>query len=272
MPTNERQALPEWEVELAISGAISLERNSITLNVEKGESNPFTTTITLSKSKNGVKCVLIARAYDQENANDVAVYFVGQALDVLSLHLDIPIHLNFFRPEFRELSNHVKRIINQENWLESFQLGRFYSLNRRYLSRALSWYRKGLVSDDPIDRVVAFWSALESICSNFFEKNVRTDFGIINKVCNCFDQLWENTNNWKIIPNNPEIINQFHDFRNGFSHGFLRVDIENIRRLSLDLPIYQNLVRQFLLDWESNGNEIEDRAQPSINENSPQLL
>src|SRR5690606_30504984 len=114
MPTNGMQVIYDWEVELAISGAISLQRNNIIFNVEKGEENPFTTTVTLSKTKNGVKCVLIARAYNQENANDVAVYFVGQALDVLSLHLDIPLHLNFFRPEFREISNHVKRIINQE--------------------------------------------------------------------------------------------------------------------------------------------------------------
>ena len=272
MPINGMQSIFEWEVELAISGAISLQRNNITFNVEKGEENPFTTTLTLSKTKNGVKCVLIARAYNQENANDVAVYFVGQALDVLSLQLDIPLHLDFFRPEFREISNHVKRIINQEEWYEAFHLGRNYSLNRRYFSRALSWYRKGLVSDDPIDRLVAFWSALESICSKFYEQNDRTDLGIINKVCNCFDQIWDNSNNWKIIPNRPEIINHFYDFRNGFSHGFLRVDIENIRCLTLDLPIYQNLVRHFLLDWESDGIEIENRTQPNSIENSPQSL
>jgi len=257
MPTNELQAIYEWEVELAISGAISLQRNNISFNVEKGEVNPFTTTITLSKSKNGVKCVLIARAYNQDNANDVAVYFVGQALDVLSLQLDIPLHLNFFRPEFREISNHVKRIINQEEWYEAFQLGRNYSLNRRYFSRALSWYRKGLISDDPIDRVVALWSALESIGSNYYRVNERTNAGIINRVCDCFDQLWGSTENWQIIPNQSHFINEFHEYRNGLSHGYMRADIDTIRDLARNLQTYQSLVYRFLCDWEISGRNLE---------------
>jgi hypothetical protein len=249
--------LTEWEVELAISGAITLERSSLVLEVLKGELAPFTTTATLSRNSQGVRCILVARSYDETNANDAAVYFVGQALDVLSLRFNTPLYLNLFHPEFRDSGSHVKRRVSEFQWLQAFEKGREYSLYRHYFSRAISWYRKGLVSDDPIDKVIAFWSALESIGSNYFRESERTSNKVINQVCDCFDQLWGPVESWKVIPNNPKVVNKFHEFRNGFSHGYMRVDIEIIRNVVNQLPVYQDLVHEFLIDWEREGRDIE---------------
>lgn len=249
--------ITEWEVELAISGAVTVGERVLHILAEKGEVNPFTTTISLSKVSQGVRCILIARAFTQENANDATVYFVGQALDVLSLRLNAPLYLNLFRPEYRLLSGHVRRIVAEHEWQEAFNLGRQYSLHRRYFSRAISWYRKGLVSEDPIDRVIAFWSALEALGSAFYRNNQRTQQGIINQICDCFDQLWGPVERWKVIPNNPNLVNEFHNFRNGFSHGFMRVDIETIRDIVVRLPVYQDLVYTFLSDWEQQGDLLE---------------
>ena len=257
--------LAEWEVELAISGAITLDRNSLILDVLKGELAPFTTTATLTRNSQGIRCVLIARSFDEVNANDAAVYFVGQALDVLSLRFNTPLYINLFRPEFRSLAGHVKRRMTEFDWLEAFRLGREYSLYRHYFSRAISWYRKGLVSDDPIDKVIAFWSALESVGSNFYRKTERTSKGIINQICDCFDQLWESADHWKVIPNNAKVVDSFHEFRNGFSHGFLRVDVETIRNVVDQLPLYQDLVHEFLINWERDGRDLE--LQHRKNEN-----
>jgi hypothetical protein len=254
---NFQPRLTEWEVELAISGAVTLERNSLVLQVLKGELAPFTTPATLSKNSQGIRCILVARAYDELNANDAAVYFVGQALDMLSLRLNIPLYLNLFRPEYRDLTSHVKRRVTEDEWVDAFRLGREYSLDRHYFSRAISWYRKGLVSDDPIDKLIAFWSALEAIGSRYFRDSERTRQGAINQVCDCFDQIWESSDRWQVIPNEPDVVNQFHRYRNGLSHGFIRVDIEAIRDIVQHLPRYQNLVHQFLLDWERNGYQIE---------------
>ncbi|RCK72741.1 MAG: hypothetical protein ANABAC_1275 [Anaerolineae bacterium] len=252
------QNIPEWEVELVITGPISLPRTrSLVLHVEKGERNPFTTTIKLSKAPHGILCVLIARAFDHENANNAAVYFVGQALDVLCLKVDLPLYINLYRSEVRFASDSVRRVINESEWTNAFTLGREYSLNRGYFSRAISWYRKGLGSEDPIDRVIAFWSALEGISSQYYRPNDRTEQGIINQICDCFDQLWGTTENWRVIPNEPDVINHFYNFRNGFSHGFMRVDIETIKKVVGKLPVYQKLVREFLLEWESKGRVIE---------------
>lgn len=249
--------IPEWEVELAISGAVTTGAQRLQFQAEKGEEHPFTTTVTISKAAQGVRCLLIARAYTQENANDAGVYFVGQALDVLCLRLNTPLYLNLFRPEFRALPNHVRRILTMQEWYDAFHFGREYSMGRRIYSRAISWFRKGLGSEDPIDRVIAFWSALEAIGSQYYRRSARTEQGIINQVCDCFDQLWGPVERWKVIPNNPNLVNEFHNFRNGFSHGFMRVDIETIRDIVVRLPVYQDLVYAFLCDWELQGDLLE---------------
>lgn len=254
---DEMQVVSEWEVELAISGAITLGRKSFRLPVEKGEQDPFTTTVTISKADQGCHCKLIARAYTEENANDVTVYFVGQALDVLSLELDLPLYLNLFQPKFRSVSSHVRRVVTEEEWLEAFTRGRDFSINRRHFSRAIGWYRKGLVSDDPIDRLLAFWSALESIGSVYFRPTSRTENRIINQVCDCFDQIWGSVERWLVIPNQPRVVNSFHDFRNGFSHGFKRVDINTVREVSKELPVFQELTHEFLLQWMEDGEQFE---------------
>jgi hypothetical protein len=255
--------ITEWEVELAISGAITVEERVSDLFVEKGESNPFTTRVTLSRASHGVRCVLKARAYTQENASDAAAYFVGQALDVLSLRFDTPLYLNLFRPEFRQLPDHVRRIVKENEWADAFHFGREYGMNRRVFSRAISWYRKGLVSEDPIDQIIAFWSALEGIGANFHCVTKRNKTGIINQVCDCLQQLWGPPNKWKIIPDNANAINKFHDYRNGFSHGFKPVNVETIREVVADIPQYQKLVHTFLVDWELQGFEIEQNLPRS---------
>lgn len=227
------------------------------LTVLKGEHNPFSTQVTLKSAAQGIIATVIARAYDQTGANDAAVYFVGQALDFLCLQMDLPLHLSLFRPEFRPLATHIKRRVEEDEWLNAFQLGREYSMTRPYFSRAMSWYRKGVVSEDPIDKLIGFWSALEGIGATCHEKNDRTAQGIINQICNCFDQVWGSADKWQVIPNQAGVINEFYDLRNGIAHGFRRVDIETIRDLVVKLPVYKEIARAFLLSWENSGDQRE---------------
>jgi hypothetical protein len=148
--------------------------------------------------------------------------------------------------------------------LHAFRRGREYDRKRRYFSRSLGWYRKGLNSEDPIDRLLAFWSALEGISSQYFRHSERTKEGIINQICDCFDQLWGNVDNWKVIPGNAKVVNEFYAFRNGIAHGFMNVNVKAIREISARLDLYQTLVHTFLLDWESNGYMIEKTASARI--------
>lgn len=253
---------PDWEVNLAISGAVRVKAREI-LNVEKWTRHvgrdPFWTTVKLNNVVNGIEASVLVKARTTDAANDTAVYFFGQMLDVLAFKLEMPLYLSLFAPQYRRVDTHVKRIVSREEWLEAFELGKEYFVNRRTFSRALSWYRKGLNTEDPIDKLTAFWSVLEGLGSKYARSTPRTNLGAINQIMDCFDQLWGDQTTWRVIPNNPGIVNQFHDDRNGISHGFIDLDIDQIRGIGERLPILQQLAHAFLADWETQGREIERR-------------
>ena len=79
----------EWDVALTVSGPITV-RQPLDLDVEKGTRRPFWTTARIRPTGDGVKITVIVRAPDLEEADDAAIYFVGQTLDVLSLNLNLP--------------------------------------------------------------------------------------------------------------------------------------------------------------------------------------
>lgn len=239
----------EWKVELAISGPIAVN-GPLSLNVQKGMDHPFWTTVKLINKHPGVQAEVVARARTPEDANDAAVYFVGQMLDVLCLRLDLPLHVSLSGPEFRLLPTHVKRIVDQREWEAAFRDGREYGLRWAAFSRALSWYRKGLTSENPIDKLIAFWVAIEVVGAKHARKNEKTDMGAINKICDCFDQLWGSVESWKVIPNQAQWVNKFHDMRNEIAHGARRVDVETVREISPALPKLRELAQAFLSDWE----------------------
>ena len=248
-PTFDASEWSLWEVSLAISGPITVER-PLNMNVQKGQEQPFWTTLKVTKAPQGVKAEIVAKAINQEEANDAAIYFVGQALDVLSLHTRLPLYVGSLRGYHHVGDTHVKKLIPEQEWRSAFQLGREYGINQAVLSRALSWFRKGLISEDPIDKFLAFWSSIECVGSVCARKTERTKLGAVNQVCDCFDQLWENVADWKVIPNKASYINDFHETRNGIAHGYINVDVETVRRISQDLCVIQSLTTAFLSDWE----------------------
>lgn len=249
----------EWNVSIAVSGPIELPSNQLTMQVLKGEHRPFQTKVQLKKASHGVYLSVIAIADNPEEANDVAVFFVGRMLDLLSLKIDMPLYLSLFKPQFRVNEDHVRRIVTKHEWQQAFEISQRYGIARSTFCRAISWYRKGLVSEDPVDKLMAFWASLEAICSKYCEQNNRTTNGIINKICNCFDLMWGDVSQWKIIPNEPQLINTFCDKRNEIAHGTLPiVRVEIIKEIAELLPMLKQLCHEFLKDWDQNGKAIED--------------
>jgi len=242
----------EWEVELTVTGPITVKQ-PLELNVEKGARRPFWTTAKIKRAPRGVTVEVVVRARNQDEANDAAVYFVGQTLDVLCLNLDVPVYLSLSGNQYRPFEPQAKRVVTKHEWMGAFRLGRDYGIDRPVFSRALGWHRKGLTSEDPIDKLIAWWSSIEGVGSKFARKTQKTQSGAINQVCDCFDQLWDNVRQWRVIPNEAELVNRFHDLRNGIAHGFITVDIENVREIAGYLPKLRELAHAFLADWATEG-------------------
>jgi len=235
----------EWKVELAVSGPVTT-RARRSLNVLKGHTAPWQTQVTLENQRYGVKVAVIARARDLQGAHDAAVFFVGEALDYLAFKLDLPLFLSSSCPELRDSGDNVRRVVTEAEWREVFELGRKYGANYPAITKALSWYRKGLTSENPVDRYLAFWNVLEVLGAGYHQQNERTSQGIINQICNCFDQLWESCEHWPVVAGRPERVNQFHGRRNAITHGFQDIDVQSLREISDDTDELRELSRALL--------------------------
>lgn len=249
----------EWNVKLGVSGPITVQK-PLSFRVKKGFNLPFWSEVRIRRVARGVWIEVGARAQSELEANEAAVFFVGQMLDVLCLWTELPLYVSLFDNTFRDFGGRVQRVITEKEWKKAFQLGREYGLSRRIFSRALSWHRKGMVSEDPIDKFLAFWSSMEGFGSESARRNERTRRGAINQICDCFDQLWGGVDNWKVIPGRADWMNTFHNTRNGIAHGFIAIEPDVLRDIGEKLPSLQGLAHQFLADWEEHGPR--DYEQP----------
>lgn len=244
--------MANWKVSLLVSGPITIDRE-IKFRAEKGSENPFWTDICVKNRSHGVQIDLVARAENQTDANDAALYFVGQALDYLCLKVKLPIFLSLTGTHVRQVADNVRRIVGLNEWIECFVEGRNIGSNRPTYSRALSWFRKAKNCEDPVDAYLSCWSAIEGVGSKFSRDTERTRRGAINKICDCFDQVWGDSSRWKVIQNNAQALNDFQTKRNGIAHGFMSIDIDTVRSISSELESISELAYEFLLAWGELG-------------------
>ena len=211
--------MSEWEVALSVSGPITTDR-VIHFRAEKGFVDPFWTNISVRRASHGVVISLVARAENQADAHDAALYFVGQALDLLCLVIELPMYVSLTGTQIRPVNDNVRRIVQLNEWTDCFQRAREIGIHRPIYSRALSWHRKGRNSED---------------------------------------QLWQGVGTWKVIPDNPETINEFHSIRNGISHGFISIDVDTVKSVASRLPVISKLALEFLRDWHTGGTDPDPR-------------
>ncbi len=249
--------LTEWEVDLNITGPFSV-RAILNLDVVKGFDNPFWTNVQIKKASHGALLTVITRAGNLEEANDAAIYFVDQMLDLLCLRIDLPLYLGL-SSQTDPGDMQVRRLISKPEWEEAFGLSRTYTVHRPVFTRALGWYRKGRTTENPIDKFMAFWLSLESIGSKYSQANERTKRGAINQVCYCFDHLWGDFTQWKVIANDETAVNNFYDLRNKIAHGSMEINLESIREVASELPKLKQLTHTFLSDWETRGMDHDPR-------------
>ena len=244
--------MADWKVSLLISGPVTVNRIR-NFRAEKGDVGSFLTDVSVSRTSHGVKIEIVAKADNQSDANDAALYFVGQALDYLCLKIDLPLYVSLSGTQIRPVDDNVRRIIYMNEWEECFREGRMIGIHRPTYSRALSWYRKAKNSEDPVDAFLSFWSAIEAVGSKFARDTDKTRKGVINKICDCFDQVWGGVSSWRVITNDASALNGFQQKRNGIAHGFLSIDVDTIKSISSDIPRISALAYEFLKDWEHRG-------------------
>lgn len=239
-----------YEVEFFIVGPFKF-RNDIRLQTTKELQigNVFDSEINIKQSlrSNVITATVLTNHIDR--AEKVAALFIGKMLDVLCLKANCKIDIGTV--ENRINNYKINAILNLEDIRESFEIARSLNLHpvNNKLLRAYSWYRKGLNSENTLDKFLAFWNSISVVSDAYCENNERTRKGIINRIWNCFIQIWGQNEDWPLIANDNNWINEHNEIRNQIAHGGITVDIEYINNVLDKIETLEKLNYKFLIDF-----------------------
>ncbi len=262
---------PTWEVFLPIHGPISVA-NGHRMNIFKGYriDGPFYSDINLHKQPYGVKAEITAFAHSRELAFKAGLIFVGQMLDALALQINLPLLLDIklfseqSMDQTKRREYQTRRIVEEEEWVLAFNEAHRLKSGKDTPTflRALSWFRKGLNSEDPFDKFLAFWNSIETTVGKYYdliemtpEEKCRAEKGSKNQTWVCFKDLWgEDCNAWTIIGkdkynDDKPWIDQSHEIRTQIAHGTIPVQIESIENVISRLDQLEQVACLFLKDW-----------------------
>jgi hypothetical protein len=250
---------PTWSVDCYISGAVEVS-SRFSFTEQKGFrfENQFYSNIEVSNvTMYGVKIKVTAYASTSNLAKKAALVFVGEMVDILSFCINVPLLLSMDNEIPK--NNHrydVRRVIETNEIRQSFKLARKVSQNEPTLLRALGWYRKGLITDDPMDKFLAFWNSIEIITNKYhppLEKG--REEGSKNKMWACFIDLWGDVDNWNIPKNKGKTwIDENYDTRKNIAHGIASVSINDIEKVMEKNKTIEVLALRFLIEWSRSKN------------------
>lgn len=239
-----------YNVELLVSGKVAVKR-AVNFSTEKelDLGNVFRSDISITAHKQGFIISSTVYTADHDRAYKVALLFIGKMLDILSMRTNSPLNVSLNENKKFEIGNNIRAVVNREEFMHCFRVARNLNLNQNKLLRAFSWYRKGLYTDDPFDKFLAFWNAISVVADGYCNDNERTRLGIVNKIWDCFITLWGNCEDWQYINGDDRWINDNNDIRNKIAHGGVTVDVQYVENVISKLPVVQNVAYKFLTEW-----------------------
>jgi len=236
-----------FDVELNVLGHITVSK-AINFDTDKelNLGNVFRSDISIKQNPHGIGVSSTVLTVDQDRAYQVALLFIGRMLDVLSIKTNIPLFVT--NNEIRNITekNSAKAVIGEEEFRQCFELSRNLNLQETTLLRALTWYRKGLYTEDAFDKFLAFWNSINVLASRYHTPNERTLLGIINQIWNCFETLWgEDIANWENINGDDRWINDNNEIRNNIAHGLIPVEVNYVEDVITRLANVQKVAYRF---------------------------
>ncbi|OQW98917.1 MAG: hypothetical protein BWK74_03505 [Desulfobacteraceae bacterium A6] len=252
MPNHD--GIPVWEVEIPVVGLISV-RGSFSLNVRKEINHPeaFYSEVKITPKDYGFLANLTAFAPTSSQAEQAGLVFLGRMLDVLTVTVDIA--LNVMNPSI-VIQNidqpRVKRVTDQDEILDAFLEARRLTIAETTYLRALGWFRKGKCTNDPLDRFLAFWIAIETVaCKYNPKKDACKNKGSICHIWESFKHVWGECENWPLISGITDWIDTNNEKRVKVAHGTIATDIESVSDITSSLDEVEAISRKFLMDWRA---------------------
>lgn len=251
-------AVPIWEVDLFVDGPVALDRRHRTTQ-QKGfrPENPFYSDVeVVGISSGGLRATVTARAPNERLAFDAAVVFFGRMLDALAFEVNLPLFLSLTEegPRNSRVRYHSRRIIEHEQIENAFRAADDLGMTEPAFLRSLGWYRKGLYTEDPLDKFLAFWNAIEIVTAGYYTTvpsidHDRAKKGFKNQVWGCFIALWGPCDQWPNIPGDDRWIDENYEIRTNIAHGVSTIGVETVTSVINKLDTIQRVAHRFLWDW-----------------------
>lgn len=239
-----------YSVELNVFGKITTT-GLIDFDTDKelDVGNVFRSDIVIRSHQQGVRIASTVWTADQDRAHKVALLFIGKMLDVLSLKINTPLFISNNDIRNSVERNVVRAVVDEIEFRQSFEISRYLNLEHTAFLRALNWYRKGLYTDDPFDKFLAFWNSISVVAGKYHTPNERTRSGIINQIWNCFETLWgADPARWRNI-GNARWINANNDIRNNIAHGLIPIEVDYVEDVISRIENIQTVAFNFLREW-----------------------
>jgi hypothetical protein len=242
---------PTWIIDLSVSGPITV-KDRLRLNEPKGFrlEDPFYSDIELREIRFGVQASVTAFASTSQLARKAALLFFGQMLDTLAIQINQPLYLSLTEQRSGYTENHVvRRVVEIDEWRSAFREARLLTLTEPTFLRALGWYRKGLHTEDPFDKFLAFWNSVEIVAKKYYHKT-EEETKTKDQVKQCFETLWGTCDQWPIITDDKNWIKENYKTRVDIAHGVAPINIEEVEIILAKLDIIKQVAYTFLTGWK----------------------
>ncbi|MDZ7795509.1 MAG: HEPN domain-containing protein [Spirochaetia bacterium] len=239
-----------WIVTLYIEGPISIN-NRFKMSAKKewkADRDPFYSDIEIINNKTqGLKVYVTAKAISEDLAKKAAILFFGRIIDYLAIIINLPLKIsNYENIHIEEYE--VRRVIDKKEFAHAYYES-WRILDKPHFQRSLSWYRKGLNTEDPFDKFLAYWNSIEIIATKYHPKNDTAKKGTISQIWECFKLLWGDNNQWPIINGDENWIDDNNSLRNSIAHGFNNISVKEIEYVTDRLDTIQQAAYKFIVDW-----------------------
>ena len=266
MPDN----LPAWDITLNVYGPITVERKfSFRQRKDFHFNDRLYSDIEVSKNGSlGITITLTAFANEQTIARKAGLYFCGQALDVLSTNINLPTILTL--TDSKSVPARVeteRRRLTEDELNEAFKTARLWVLTEPTFLRAVCWYRKGLYTEDPFDKFLAFFNSIEILCNKYNPNRVRCNNPGTNTKCHMwetFKAVWGECPEWPIIQNRMTWIDENYDMRKDIAHGIASIDINVVENVISKIDTIKQVAHKLITDWKQN--RLHPNLTPEIEE------
>ncbi|MBK6701431.1 MAG: hypothetical protein IPG55_16405 [Saprospiraceae bacterium] len=252
----------KWTTEILVNGPIKVDNNISFLSRKDVEyAGRLMSNIKIANYQNGVKLEVDSYAHQLKFAKEAAYLFSGLALDVLSLKLNLPLYVDLYEQKNKVNYDNegVKRSISQDELRQSFEESRLLTFTEPTFLRAVGWFRKGKLTQDPSDKFLAFWNAIEVVAAKYHTKTDKTKKGTKNQINQCFRDLWGEPKDWKIVPDE-NWIDENSQTRTEVAHGLINIDVKSINEIRSKINIIEELAYQFLNEWRRDKLKPEEKV------------